>query len=140
MKLWLLLLVTLLLSACGQSQNDLNVQANLASRSWILQSYGPASASQNVLLNTSVTLEVDESGNKAGGSGGCNSYGGDLTVRGNSFVLKNIVSTLMACSEPGVAEQETSYFDLLQRVTTFEKTDTTLTLIAGEERLVFLAK
>jgi hypothetical protein len=32
------------------------------------------------------------------------------------------------------------YLTLLQGVTAFEKTDTTLTLIAGEERLEFISK
>ena len=87
-----------------------------------------------------MTLEFDETVTKVGGSGGCNSYGGDLAIQGNTLSIKNIVSTLIACTAPGVAKQETDYFALLQRVTTFEKTDTTLTLIAGEERLEFISR
>jgi heat shock protein HslJ len=137
MKFALLLLLALTLSACGQSQTNLDTQGDLANSSWLLKSYGPSRAQKNALPNAPVTLVINETGKQAGGSSGCNSYGGDLTVRGNTITKTNIVSTLIACTEPGVAEQESDYLDLLQRVTTFEKTETTLTLIAEEERLLF---
>jgi heat shock protein HslJ len=132
MKRWLLLLLMFFLSACGQ------MQSSLANSSWLLKSYGLVNAQKDVLPNAPVTLEVDESEKQAGGSGGCNSYGGDLTVQANSLSVRNIVSTLIACTEPGVAEQETTYLGLLQRVTVFETTETTLTLSAGDERLEFV--
>lgn len=134
MKFWFLPLLVFVLSACGRPQND------LANTSWLLQNYGMKNALQNVLQNAPVTLEIDETGRKAGGSGSCNSYGSDLTIRGSTLSIKNIVSTAMACLEPSITAQETNYFDLLRRVTAFEKTDTTLRMIAGEERLEFVSK
>jgi heat shock protein HslJ len=133
-KRWFLLLLMFILSACVQTQSE------LANTRWLLTSYGPASTRKEVLPNAPVTLSVDKTGNQASGSSGCNSYGGELTVRSNTLTMKNVVSTLIACTEPGIAEQERDYFDLLQRVTTFEKTATTLTLSVGEERLEFISQ
>jgi heat shock protein HslJ len=134
MKRWLLPLLIVALSACVQSQDA------LANTSWILKSYGPENAQQTILPDTSVTLEIDKTVEQAGGVGGCNTYGGNLTVQKTTFGLKEITLTEMACVDSDIMEQEARYFDLLQRVTTFEQTDATLVLIAGEERLEFVAK
>jgi heat shock protein HslJ len=132
MKLWLLTLLVFALSACGQTQSE------LAGSSWTLQSYSPEDTQQNVLPDVPITLEISEA--SAGGSSGCNNYSGELTVKGNTFSLTSIVSTERACVEANLNQQEAMYLTLLQGVTAFEKTDTTLTLIAGEERLEFISK
>jgi heat shock protein HslJ len=132
MKLWLLILLVFALSACGQTQSE------LAGTNWTLQSYGPKDAQQNVLSDAPITLEISET--NAGGSSGCNNYSGELKVQGNTFSLTSIVSTERACVEASLNQQEATYLTLLQSVTAFEHTDTTLTLIAGEERLEFVSK
>jgi heat shock protein HslJ len=134
MKLGLLPLLIVILSACVLSQNT------LATTSWVLKSYGPENAPQNSLPDTSVTLLFDKTAQQAGGSGGCNTYGGNLTIQQDTFDLKELTFTEMACIDSKLMEQEARYFELLQRVTSFEQTETTLTLIAGEERLEFIAK
>ncbi len=132
MKLWFLGLLVIILSVCGQAQNN-----ELADTSWLLQSYGPAKAQQNVLPNKAISLEIGET--NVGGSGGCNGYGGIVIVHGNTFRLKEIESTTVGCIDSNIMQQEERYFDILLRVTTFENTDTTLTLSAGEDRLEFIS-
>jgi heat shock protein HslJ len=134
MKLGLLPLLIVVLSACVLSQDT------LATTSWVLKSYGSENAQQNVLPDTPVTLLIDKTVQQVGGSSGCNTYGGNLTAQQNTFVVKELSFTEMACIDSKLMEQESRYFDLLQRVTTFEQTETTLLLIAGEERLEFIAK
>lgn len=83
---------------------------------------------------TAITLEFRD--DSLGGSAGCNSYRGNVTVDGDTLAVSPLITTRKACAED-VMEQELIYLRFLQSVTTFEATDTTLTLIAGEERLEF---
>jgi heat shock protein HslJ len=139
MKPYLLFLLTLIVTACVPPQMSAN---ELVNSSWLLRSYGLVNAQKEALLSAPVTLLIDEAGKKVSGSSGCNNcgcnnYGADLMVQGNRLTIKNVISTLIACTEPGVAEQEMAYVELLGRVTTFEKAATTLILITETERLEF---
>jgi heat shock protein HslJ len=73
-----------------------------------------------VLEGTTVIL-IFESGGQAGGSGGCNSYGTDYQVQDNTLIFGEIVSTLMACTEEGVTEQEQRYLTALRSAGEFEQ-------------------
>jgi heat shock protein HslJ len=94
---------------------------NLANTEWTLESFGPMGAETPVLEGTTVTL-IFESGGQAGGSGGCNSYGTDYQVQDNTLIFGEIVSTLMACTEEGVTEQEQRYLTALRSAGEFEQT------------------
>ena len=86
---------------------------NLANTEWTLESFGSMGAETPVLEGTTVTL-IFESGGQAGGSGGCNSYGTDYQVQDNTLIFGEIVSTLMACTEEGITEQEQRYLTALR--------------------------
>ena len=100
---------------------------NLANTEWTLESFGPMGAETPVLEGTTVTL-IFESGGQAGGSDGCNSYGTDYQVQDNSLIFGEIVSTLMACTEEGVTEQEQRYLTALRAAGEFEQTADQLTI------------
>jgi heat shock protein HslJ len=131
MKLGLFLFPAIVLTACGQAQS------NLADSSWTLQSYGTQDNQQKVLENTRITLTFDATAKTVAGSSGCNSYGGKVIIQGDTLNTAEVQMTEIACLDAGVTEQEARYLALLQRVTTFEQTDTLLLLFAGEERLEF---
>jgi hypothetical protein len=59
---------------------------------WRLVSLGPTGAEQDVIPGTTVTLRLGEDG-RAGGSTGCNTYGGSYQVRGDSISFNRIVAT-----------------------------------------------
>nr|MCU0465321.1 META domain-containing protein [Anaerolineae bacterium] len=80
-----------------------------------------------MIEGTSITLSFDKNG-QVGGSGGCNSYGGSYTVDGNSLRFSDVFSTLMACVDNMLNQQEADYFAALSQVTGYRR--------IGPERLV----
>jgi len=83
---------------------------------WNLVSYGAPEAQQPVLPNAPITLTFDVNG--AGGSSGCNSYGGAFAYNAGALTFSNIISTLMACEEP-IQTQESTYLAALTTATTY---------------------
>ncbi|HEX5810063.1 MAG TPA: META domain-containing protein [Anaerolineales bacterium] len=79
---------------------------------WSLVSFGAPGAEQPLVEGSTITLML--AGGQAGGSGGCNSYGGTYQVDGNSITFSEITRTEMACLEEGVTEQEQRYFEALE--------------------------
>ncbi|MCE7984438.1 MAG: META domain-containing protein [Caldilinea sp. CFX5] len=132
-----LLLALLALAACVPIQPGVtpavtptapdNPEGDLAATSWQLVSFGPTGAVTPVLPGAMITLEFGADG-QAGGHGGCNSYGGPYTVQGDTLTFGEIVSTLMACADQAVTQQEQQYLQALSSADRFAVTDDTLTL------------
>ncbi|MGH2625085.1 MAG: META domain-containing protein [Anaerolineales bacterium] len=55
-----------------------------------------------------ITLEF-ESGGRAGGDSGCNSYGATYVARRSALSITDVVSTLRACVDPRLNDQEAAY-------------------------------
>ncbi len=60
-----------------------------------------------------VFLNIEK--DKIGGNGGCNSYGGNVAMKGNTVRFSNIISTKMFCE----GSIENQYFEALGKVTNF---------------------
>ncbi|PJF27005.1 MAG: hypothetical protein CUN53_05700, partial [Phototrophicales bacterium] len=83
-----------------------------------------------------ITLEFGV-GNRAGGNGGCNTFGSGYTVSGDAISFQPVISTMMAC-EQGIMTQESAFFEALQSASSFSITDEALTIMYGDElTLVF---
>ena len=95
------------LTACAGSSGD----AVLEGTTWELVKLGAA------LPLTGTTLTINFEDGTASGSAGCNSYSGEYQLDGENLTFGMIASTLMACLEPGVMEQESAYLAFLQQVT-----------------------
>jgi heat shock protein HslJ len=106
---------------------------SLENTRWELVSWGVPGAETAVIAGSTVTLEFSDTG-EVGGSGGCNTYGGAYTVQDNLFVFSEIVSTLMACADQAVTEQEMEYLAALPSAGRFEINDGTLTIWVDGER------
>ncbi|MBX3011471.1 MAG: META domain-containing protein [Caldilineaceae bacterium] len=104
-----------------------NASALLANTSWALVSWGAPGAETAVIDNSTVTLIFGEAG-EVGGNGGCNTYGGSYTIQDNQLVFGELISTLMACVDQGVTEQEMSYLAALQSAGPFEIADGVLVI------------
>lgn len=70
---------------------------------------------QNLPVETNISLNVDK--NRIGGNGGCNSYGGNLTKKGNKLDFSEIFSTKMWCDNGNI---ENKYFNTLDKATFYK--------------------
>jgi len=130
----ILAFIGILALAIGSSGDD---EAALTG-AWELTEIHVDGSMTAVLESTSPTLVIDET--EVSGSGGCNTYGGSISIDGDTLRFGPLVSTLMFCADPeGVSDQEAAYLSLLDQVDTFEVTDDRLTLrIATDPALIFV--
>ncbi len=87
---------------------------DLLNSSWQLVSLGPIGATTPVIADTTITLAFGGDDGQASGQGGCNSYSAAYTVQGDSLKFEEVTSTLMACADQAVTEQEQGYLEALQ--------------------------
>ena len=97
----------------------------IADREWALTSLGDNTAP---LGNGGqpVTLTLQSSDTRAFGNAGCNRYSGPYTLSGDQLSFGPAMSTKMAC-EQGM-EVEMAYLAILNNVTSYQATDSSLTL------------
>lgn len=131
---FLVLFATVL--AQGQPGRDLATdQRVLTGVDWRLVSLGPTGAEQNVVPGTTVTLRLGEDG-RAGGSTGCNSYGGNYQVRGDTISFSRIVATRRACLDQNANEQEHRFLSALESASRFRLSSNRLTILSDRARSV----
>lgn len=94
----------------------------LMNSSWLLVSLGPAGDESTVLVESEVTLQFDDAG-QAAGSAGCNSYGGAYDSHDDTLSFGPLASTMMACADDAVMDQEQRYLAALQNAATFALTE-----------------
>lgn len=91
-------------------------------------------AGTGIVDSSRATLMLD--GGKVAGSGSCNRYFGPYTLVGDKLTFGNMASTMMACPE-ALMEQEQRFLQALQQVQSFEFTpDGALVLRAGDETIL----
>jgi heat shock protein HslJ len=153
-----LLLVTLLfaLAACAQTPADTTTPPSatsvpdsvvptattattgmdqLAGTKWTLVSLGAKDAPVPVIADSALTLEFGTDGT-VGGSTGCNTFGGSYQVEESSIVFEKINSTLRACVEDALNQQEQRYMEALQSTTNYEKTGDQLKIMYDDNNSV----
>jgi heat shock protein HslJ len=136
----LAIILGLLLAGCAPGASG----KELAGTSWQLVSINGNVQVGAAIGGQDVTLVFDANGG-AGGSGGCNSYGGSYSAGADgSISFSDIVSTLMACTDGGIMEVEAAFFDALNAADHYEVTQCeacvnpeTLTITGGGHTLVF---
>jgi heat shock protein HslJ len=106
-------------------------QDALVNAQWVLESYGPPGAETPVVGETPLTIEFTTDG-QVSGNAGCNSFAGGYQVQEDKLLLGELVSTLVACTDTTLMEQEVAYLDALQRVSDYRIEGDSLTLIYGE--------
>ncbi len=103
---------------------------------WTLVEYGSPDSTQVALPNTEITIVFYGEAGGINGSAGCNRYFGGYERNGDLITLSAIGSTMMACAED-VMEQEQQYLTILQAAESYALIDGQLRITAGEEILVF---
>lgn len=104
----------IVLSQITQGEHeDMEDIPDLENTSWFIERLGDVPT----LPNAVPTLIFDDEG-RLGGNSGCNSYGADYTRDGNSFSVGQIVSTMMACEEEKMEQENrlTSMLDVAMGV------------------------
>ena len=131
---FLVLFATVLVQA--QPGRDLTTdQRVLTGIEWRLVSLGPTGAEQDVVPGTTVTLRLGDDG-RAGGSTGCNTYGGSYQVRGDTISFSRIAATRRACLDQNANEQEHRFLAALESANRFRLSSNRLTILSDRTRSV----
>src|SRR5215212_3461223 len=91
-----------------QSATDEPAASESLLGAWKLTAYGPASAPAPAAEGVDAGLTFNEDGTITGTSG-CNGLGGDYTVEGDQITFGEFASTLMACDEPIMKQEEAAH-------------------------------
>lgn len=124
----------------GNSQGT-PLPQEMLSREWLLTTYQIARAAPRDVTNFGSTLKF-EADSRAGGSGGCNSFGGQYQAGdGGSLAFDSLVSTLMACAED-IMQWESTYFQALESASAYALEDNRLriTFANGQGTLTYVPK
>lgn len=137
LKIYLIPLFVLsgtLLAACAGGT------ANSVVGTWRLDAYGAPGNTTPAAPDVDTSIVFKEDG-KIEGNVGCNGFGGDYTVEGNSITFGPIVSTLMFCEGP-VGDQETTTLNVLVETVSYTLEGDTLTITSsdGSEVIVLSRK
>ena len=98
---------------------------------------GPVGSPTPAVPDVEAILSFGADGTLAG-STGCNQLGGDYTVEGDQITFGQIVSTLIACPDLQMAQEEAMY-QVLMQTASFNIEGDTLTIIKNDTVLVFEA-
>jgi heat shock protein HslJ len=124
-----ILIFTLAITACSAR----NESASLVGP-WKLTSYGPAASPQPAVSNAEAGLTFNQDGTVSGNSG-CNGFGGNYKVEDDKITFDQITSTLMACDEARMA-QENAVHQVLTDTATYKIEGSNLSLTNNDMVLV----
>ena len=97
----------------------------ITDRDWVLVALGerPSALGSE---NRPITLRLEAATARAAGFAGCNRYSAGFTLSADTLKFGPAISTKMACGEAD--ELERSFLAILPAITTYQITDSTLTL------------
>jgi heat shock protein HslJ len=95
-----------------------DVPSELEDCLWVLESYGTPDNMIKALEKPKVTAKFKQG--SVGGSDGCNAYGGDCKIVGNTMSISKIISTLMYCIPPEIMKQAMQYYTALNDAESYE--------------------
>lgn len=120
-------------SASTSLQNPVEGQSasaeSLAAETWVLTTFGIPDQPQTVMENAVISLKYEPIQGRIGGTAGCNSYFGAVTIDEDqqTFSVGPLGMTRKACAQP-IMEQESAFISMLEKVTRFATQDGTLFL------------
>ncbi len=110
----------------------------LEDTTWLLDTITVGETASSAVAGSQVTAQFAD-GHLTGKA--CNNFRASAAISGSSLTIGPVMSTKMACHEPGVSEQETRLFQLLPSMTAFAVTGERLTLTAADgSSLGFIAR
>jgi len=109
-----LLVALVLLAGCDITSRDATI--DLPGTSWVLAELDGAAP----VGETTPTIAFDDQGGVTG-TGGCNTYNGEVTIDGSDLTFSPLATTQMFCED--VADQEQAFLTALQDVTSYTVDD-----------------
>ncbi len=106
----------------------------LAKNSWVLAEL----PGKTLVPGSNVTLAFDKDGIK--GNSGCNSYGGQYKVDGSNLSFSGVASTLRACADGQMMQQESEFLGALQRTTQYRIDGSNLVLLNSDGDTLLILK
>ncbi len=110
--------------------------SSLTGRAWTLTSLVVGRRRPPVGQGQPATLRFQAGDHTVSGTGGCNTYGASYTVFGGSLRFGEMRSTLIACLDMAIMEQESAYLQALDEVDSYQLGGDTLTLNGAAGRTV----
>ncbi len=107
-----------------RSANEPGNNSKLGNGKWILTKINGVNVNTNRAF-----VRFEEDKDRFGGNGGCNGFGGDLSVNGSNINMSQIISTKMYCE--GTSDIENKFLIELEKVNRFEIRGKTLLLYNG---------
>lgn len=95
---------------------------------WKLVSYGPASTQVPAVTDVETSIEFKDG--QMSGNVGCNGFGGDYSVEGDTIKFGPVMSTMMYCE--AVAKQELGTLAVFQETVGFVLDGNTLTITSAD--------
>ncbi len=106
---------------------------------WKLVSYGSASSQTPAAPDVDTSIDF-KSGGPLSGNVGCNSFGGDYKVKGDTITFGAIASTMMFCEGP-VGDQEMGTLTVLKESAKFVLDGNKLTITSADGKsMIVLAR
>lgn len=97
------------LGGCESAVSDVDDDSGrLTRQDWVAETIN----GQPVIGAGRVTLAFVEG--RVSGRGGCNIYSGPVEIGNGTLKIGALISTKMACAEPGLMQQESAYLNALQ--------------------------
>lgn len=133
---------TLLAVSTVRNQPDSSVHTSLASTNipidsskWMLAKIHDGAGTTEI-NSAQAFIRFDTGKGKAGGKGGCNTFGSTLSVSGDSIRITHLFSTQMYCEEMQATENR--FFSQLRQVTRYEIRGNLLLLFTGDNPVLEL--
>lgn len=117
-------------TATSGAPNTSVASPDLTNTEWRFVSFTQAGTETPALPGSDLSLLFHENG-EVDGSGGCNSFGGGYQVQGSNLSFQQLIHTEMACTAPGINEQEQKYLEALQSSVRFERSGNSLKIWYG---------
>jgi heat shock protein HslJ len=95
------------------------IGGELAGTQWVLESMGTPGSETPAVEAGKVTIQFNANG-QVGGSAGCNTYGGQYSVQNGNLSTTEVASTLMACEDADLMQQELDYLAALSSAGAYE--------------------
>ena len=117
-------LTALFLTACSASAS-----VSIAGE-WKLVSYGDPASPKPAASGIETSIAFDQDG-KINGSVGCNGFGGEYKIKGNTIEFNQMVATMMFCEGP-VGEQESALLTVFQETAAYSIEGNSLAITSAD--------